>query len=128
MDITRRSRTCAPKTRAAHQPVENRLRLLSKVLREVATSHRFASYADLKDAFRRRLIALAIQYPQRTFDEAFTVVGSNTHLVQRRRFAGPVRRERIDIERGLSRAEAGAWMAQLPGAVRAMPRAFGASR
>jgi hypothetical protein len=35
--------------------VDNGLRLLSKVLRQVATSQRFTSYGDLKDAFREQL-------------------------------------------------------------------------
>lgn len=123
MVVDRRSRTCAPNARAAVQPVENGLRLLSKVLRQVARSRPFTSYTDLRDAFREQLRTLRIRYAQCEFDDAFSVVGSNLRLVD---LAPAPRRSFVEPEsRGFSRSEAAAFMAQLPGLVKAMPPAMG---
>lgn len=104
-DVDREIRTCAPRTRAAHQPVKNGLRLLSKVLRQVATSQRFTTYGELKDAFRSQLRRLDIRYQQHAFDDVFAIVGSSVPLVHR---AAPAPRS-IPAEpehRGFTKAEA----------------------
>lgn len=122
MDVTRRSRTCALSSRAARRTErpDPGLRLLTKVLRELVTTQRFANFADLKHAFRRRLTALRIPYQPQEFDDAYALVGSNVRLVQ---LAMPATRrvvERVEDDRGFSKAEAAAFMAELPGLVRSM--------
>lgn len=123
-DVLRTIRTCAPSTRAAHQPAETGLRLLSKVLRQVATAQRFTTYGELKEAFRAQLRQLRIRYQQHEFDDVFAIVGSNVRLVT---LAAPAARAfHVEPERrGFSKTEAAAFMAQLPGLVKTIAPAFG---
>lgn len=125
MVTDRRSRTCAPENARSHQPVENGLRLLTKVLRQVATSQRFTSYTDVKHAFRQQLGVLRVRYQQHEFDDAFGLVGSNRRLWHEP--PAPQRTwhvEHLDT-RGFSKAEAAQFMSELPGVIRAMPPAMG---
>lgn len=122
MDVTRRSRTCAPRPRAAHHPVENGLRLLTKVLRDVVTQRRFTSYTDLKDAYLTRVRELRIRYAQADFDDAYSLVGSNRTLVHVA--AAAPRRQDPPAPRPISRHEAQDLLAQMPGiALKAMSSA-----
>lgn len=62
-------------------PMASTQRLIAKVLRDLVSTETFASYADLKDALRRRLARLRIRYPQADFDDAISVIASNVALV-----------------------------------------------
>lgn len=55
-------------------------RLIAKIARDVAAGQIFASYTDLKDALRRRLLQLKIRCQQHEFDDAVSLVTSNTGL------------------------------------------------
>ena len=86
-------------------------RLIAKVLREFVATERFASYADLKDALRRRLVRLRIRrYEQGDFDHAITVVASNTALVG---VSAAPRRDPVPPVLAVDRHTAGDLVAQL---------------
>src|SRR5829696_2548249 len=80
MQMIRTFRT-SPTRRDTQPTTTTGLRLLSKLLRDLVTVDRFSCYPDLKDAFRRRLLALRIRYQPHEFDDAHTLVGSNLRLI-----------------------------------------------
>jgi len=85
MDVIRSIRTRPQNTRPEPGPEntrpDGRIRLIAKVLRDVAGAGRFEDYASLKDAFRRRLLQLRLRCSQAEFDDAISVVQYGTPLV-----------------------------------------------
>lgn len=84
MDVIRSIRTSrqnAPREISSERTTTTGVRLIAKLLRELATARRFWSHADLKDALLRRLARLRIRYQQHEFDDAFSLVASNRPLV-----------------------------------------------
>lgn len=102
------------------------LRLLTKVLRELVTRQRFTSFADVKAAFRLRLSRLVIRYRQDEFDDAYSLVGSNTSIVHQEAPRLPT--AVVPTHDGLSREDAAIVLNQLREkfgsavAIRAVPR------
>lgn len=81
-------------------------RLIAKLLRDLIRGNRFAEYADLRDALRRRLGRLRIRYRPADFDDAITTVQSNAALVDAR---GPsASTPQLTDERPLTSADAAA--------------------
>jgi len=88
------------------------LRLLTKILRELVTRQRFTEYADLEDAFRRRLNAFQIRYRECDFCDAHSLLQSHVRLVQVPA-PRPFHVEPEAVDRGPSRAEATAILRRL---------------
>ena len=88
-------------------------------------SRRFTSYADLKDAFRRQLVAFGIRrYQQHEFNDVFAIVGSNVRLVHLE--APSPRSFHVEPERrGFSKVEARAFFERVTkcGRAKVMPAA-----
>jgi hypothetical protein len=63
-------------------PASSATRLIAKVIRDLGALDTFESYADLKDAVRRRLARLRIRYQPADLDDAIALVDSNTQLVR----------------------------------------------
>ena len=114
MEVTPTIRTSPPKARREvpeprelPDPTQSRKLLIAKVVREVATSQRWADFPDMKDALRKRLAALRIPYQPSEFDDAISLVQSNIRLVSDTLERKPARRsERPDDARPLNRFEA----------------------
>jgi outer membrane translocation and assembly module TamA len=58
-------------------------RLIAKIAREVRPSDGFEDYGEAKAAIRKRLTSLGIRYTQAQFDDALSLVETNTPLVAR---------------------------------------------
>ena len=105
MVVTPAIRTSPQGPRRAIHDGNSTLRLITKLLRELVTTQRFADYADLKDALRHRLSKLRIRYQQSEFDDAYPLVASNVPLVsERARVRAPITPDAEN--QGLSRADA----------------------
>jgi hypothetical protein len=79
-ELVQRSRT-SPPAKNPHLTAKNengRRRLLAKVLRDVLDADRFATSADLLDAFKYRLARLGIRYEPDDVHAAIRLVESNT--------------------------------------------------
>lgn len=126
-EVIRRSRTSPQEPRRALHDGNPRLRLIAKVVRQLVTAERFTTFADLKYALRLRLGVLRIPYQQHEFDDACSLVASNQRIVHLP--APPVCHvEHSADARPLTRAEASAFMAQLPGLIKALPATTGAQK
>jgi hypothetical protein len=113
MEVIQTIRTSPPKARREipDRP-DGRIRLIAKVVREIAASRRFEGYAELKAELRARLARLHVRYKQNEFDDAVSLVGSNVRL-----FGPPQARprptERAASVRDLSRTDVAAILAQI---------------
>jgi hypothetical protein len=56
-------------------------RLIAKIAREVRPADGFEDYGEAKAAIRKRLTSLGIRYTQAQFDDALSLVETNTPLV-----------------------------------------------
>jgi hypothetical protein len=113
------TQTARRSTAAGHSP-NTTTRLIAKVVREVAKSTRFESYADLTDAARFKLAGLKICYRPFEFNDALWLVETNTTLVANREPRIAVV-ERVKRRCDVSKPEATDLMRQLPVTLRVMP-------